>query len=282
MKINIVTVNSGWILQKISERVAAANPDVFQISSRPVGNVDANFYIDMLNCYRNKSPILDVGFFTHLHEDSADFMQSHWLSLDHIVHMCTRYKKAFQQFYPAEKMSVLYPGQVDEQFSPRKPLIGIFQRGFHEGKGFDFMKSIAHYDILKNFKFMFVGSDWEEVADIFNNNSIETRCHESEDYSEYPELYHKIDYLLIPSLWEGGPMSLIEAYATGTPIISSDVGWVNTDFEVDYLYEANNGEQLRKTLEKIYEPIYNRRQKVAAINYKTYGDKITKIVKGLK
>lgn len=282
MKINIVTVNSGWILQKISERIAAASPDVFQISLRPVGDADANFYIDMLNCYRGKSPIFDIGFFTHLHEDSTSSMQNHWLSLDHIVHMCTRYKKAFQQFYPAEKMSVLYPGEVSEQFPIKKPLIGVFQRGFHEGKGFDFMKSIAQYDILKNFKFLFVGSDWGEVSDIFNNNSIETRCHENEDYSTYPSLYGKVDYVLIPSLWEGGPMSLIEAYATGTPIISSDVGWIHTDFEADYLYEAGNEQQLCETLEKIYEPIYNRRQRVSWINYKTYGDKIIEIVKGSK
>ena len=156
MKINIVTVNSGWILQKISERIVAASPDVFQISLRPVIDADANFYIDMLNCYRGKSPIFDIGFFTHLHEDSTSSMQNHWLSLDHIVHMCTRYKKSFQQLYPAEKMSVLYPGEVSEQFPIKKPLIGVFQRGFHEGKGFDFMKSIAQYDILKNFKLLFV------------------------------------------------------------------------------------------------------------------------------
>ncbi|MGK3919397.1 glycosyltransferase, partial [Enterococcus faecium] len=35
-----------------------------------------------------------------------------------------------------------------------------------------------------------------------------------------------MDYILVPSLYEGGPMSAIEALACGTPIIAPDVGWI--------------------------------------------------------
>ena len=282
MKINIVTVESGWILQKIAERIGRSNPEVFEVSHSPRVDVDANYYVDVQNCYFQKTSTLDIGYFTHLHENSEKSIQDDWLTLDYIIHKCTRYRQVFEKFYPAEKMSILYPGEISSEFKLKKPLIGIFQRGTYEGKGYFFMKKLAEYDILKKFKFLFVGSGWGDVAHLYRKNGIEAYYQENEDYSTYPKLYEHIDYLLIPSLWEGGPMSVIEACATGTPIISSDVGWVNLDFEVDHLYEPDNDQQLAKILEKIHAPIYNRRKKFSKINYKTYGEKLINIVERLK
>ena len=52
MNINIVTVNSGWILQKIAERLYNSNKEIFSISYyEPKNNVDANLYIDIHNCF---------------------------------------------------------------------------------------------------------------------------------------------------------------------------------------------------------------------------------------
>ena len=76
-------------------------------------------------------------------------------------------------------------------------------------------------------------------------------------------------------------MSVIEASAMGIPIISSDVGWVGSDFEVDYIYEPNNHEQLISILNNIYTIIDSRRQRFSHINYKTYGNKLIKIIEGL-
>ena len=42
---------------------------------------------------------------------------------------------------------------------------------------------------------------------------------------EMPNFYKKINYLLILSSVEGGPVPVIEAMAMGTPIIAPDVGW---------------------------------------------------------
>jgi len=49
MNINIVTVNSGWILQKIAERLYNSNKEVFSISYyEPKNDADANLYIDII------------------------------------------------------------------------------------------------------------------------------------------------------------------------------------------------------------------------------------------
>jgi len=69
VKINIVTVQSGWILQKIAQRIVDANKSecLFSLGTKSSNLVDANFYIDITNCYQRKSQVLDIGYFTHLH-----------------------------------------------------------------------------------------------------------------------------------------------------------------------------------------------------------------------
>jgi glycosyltransferase involved in cell wall biosynthesis len=102
-----------------------------------------------------------------------------------------------------------------------------------------------------------------------------------EDTRNYNNLYKLIDYLFIPSLWEGGPMSVIEAYSKGIPIISSNVGWVS-DFEIEHMFDPNNEIQLSEILKKIENKILQRVKKVENLSYKNSGEEIIKIVKNIK
>ena len=284
MKINIVTLDSGWILQKIAQRIKETNEDVFSLSFwKPRLDVDANYYIDVQNCYGGPTNTLNIGYFTHLDRDSTQSLEPHWLSLDYIVHHCTRYYDIFSQFYDKERMSVLLPGEIHEEFTLHKPVLGIFQRGQHEGKGYHFMQDlIKNYpEVLRQFKFVFVGTGWDEVLRLCKENDIKTFDYGDSDYSIYPKLYKNIDYVLIPSLWEGGPMSVIEGWATGKPIIGAKVGFLDKDFKADYSFEPNDKEGLINILNEIIQPLKSRREKVSHMSYQKYGEELIKIVKNL-
>jgi len=280
MKVNIVTVSSGWILQKIAERIQVPLSKKCDCTlSHTVDNsADVNYYIDIHNCYKGKTSTFDIGYFTHLDQDSLRSIQPHWLSLDHIVHMCSRYYNRFKDFYPEEKMSVILTGEISPIFSMKKPVLGIFQRGEFEGKGYNFMLSLLPSDIINNFKFKFVGKGWDEIVNAYNNAGVDAEQYTDENYEDYPSLYDRVDYLLIPSLWEGGPMSVVEAYAKGIPIISSNVGWVGGDVPVDYIFEPNSIIQLESILNDIMVPIKKRRAKVEYLNYEGYASKLYKLL----
>jgi glycosyltransferase involved in cell wall biosynthesis len=136
------------------------------------------------------------------------------------------------------------------------------------------MRQLSESPIASSFRFLFVGSGWDTVIDMFSRKGISVENITDEDYDSYPDLYNKIDYLLIPSLWEGGPMSVIEACAKGIPIISSNVGWVGTDFVVDHMYEPNNMEQLTNILQDIIRPLERRREIVEHLSYAYYAKKL--------
>lgn len=284
MIVNVVTKYKGWILQKLAERIVSAGNKLnhtFILTQTPSNDVDCNFYVDMQNAYKMKTSTIDIGMFTHLHENSLNDLQPHYLSADYIVHMTERYYKKFSNVYPTNKMSVLYPAEVINTFNQYKPTIGIFQRGQFIGKGFDFMLRLAEEPILSKFKFKFIGSGWDLVIEKLKKNNIIVNYNTLEDYNIYPEEMHEVDYILIPSLWEGGPMAILEGLACGKPIITSDVGICN-EFPVDFIYEPNNINALTGIFNKILTPIENRRKSVENLTFDFYANELIKIIEKLK
>lgn len=280
MRINVVTVTSGWILQKIAERIVASAPSgtEFFLSHSPRKDVDVNFYVDMQNCYRGKSKVKDVGFFTHLDRDSTDHLlkNKHWLTCDYIIHMNKRYFDMFSGYYPKEKMSVLKSIEIMPGFELKKIKLGVVQRGGFEGKGHNFMLRMANHDYMKNFEFVFCGKNWDEVISLYSSKGI--KCYsQDENYESYPKVYDFIDYLLIPSLWEGGPMSVPEALAKGVPIISSEVGWV-PEFGVEYMYKPDDEQGLLDILKMIRRPLEERRKKIENYSMRNYAKDLVEII----
>jgi len=275
MKVNVVTVSSGWILEKIADRLIENNNKLntkmeMRKCYQPNNKADINYYIDIYNCFWNKSKIKDVGYFTHLDKDSDKSFEDHWKLLDYIVHKNSYYLDRTAKWgYPREKMKVIVPPIDTEQFHLKKITLGIIQRGYYIGKGHQFMLDLPKYINLKNFRFLFIGQGWDQVCSEYNKRKIAFMYTRNEDYNLYRKYYEIIDYLLVPSLWEGGPMCILEALSCGIPIISSKVGFVH-DFKIDHVFEPNNYKQLIKILKNIEKEKLERREQLKNINWNNY------------
>ena len=71
----------------------------------------------------------------------------------------------------------------------------------------------------------------------------------SSDFFELPDFYRSIDYLVVPSVLEGGPMPVIEAISMGVPVIAPDVGWC-WEFPV-IQYEVGEWDSLNSVLQRL-------------------------------
>ncbi len=58
------------------------------------------------------------------------------------------------------------------------------------------------------------------------DNGIEYKHVYVKDFSEIPSMYHALDMYLISSRVEGGPMAILESWASGVPLVSTRVGMV--------------------------------------------------------
>jgi glycosyltransferase involved in cell wall biosynthesis len=87
---------------------------------------------------------------------------------------------------------------------------------------------------------------------------------------ELPQWYAAADAFVLPSRREGTPTVILEAMASGTPIVASKVGGIPeviSDGVNGLLFEPEKSEQLKACLEKIlYDPSLRQRLAVSALN----------------
>lgn len=267
MKLNIVTVNSGWILQKIAERMNANLSDDVDaaVSNQPLPGFEAYYYCDIQNCYHGFRAIAPdathIGYITHAHEDDPEWLkgmfdqQGVW-ELDGIKSMNERYTEMCKEIGYKGPMITATPPAIAEDFPMRKTKLLIANRGGFPGYGHDFMASLPDdkkfkFILSEYYEFIFVGNGWEPVVDKYEQNDIEvlyipdSNCAYPQDYAK---LYHQVDYLLVPILWTAGPYCAMEARLTGLSIIASDVGLINYEVGTEYCYPPGDSRALYNIL----------------------------------
>jgi len=302
MKLNIVTVSSGWILTKIAERLAANLPEGWDhaISHNAFPGFDAYFYCDIQNCYRNGKvtypDATHVGYITHAHEDSADWLrdmfnnQGVW-GLDGIKSMNERYTKMCREIGYGGPLTTVTPPAIAEDFPLRKIKLLIANRGGFPGYGHDFMLNLPdHKEFCKllkeRYELIFVGNGWEPVVDKYEQNNIEV-LHIPDSHCTYPQdyakLYHQVDYLLVPILWTAGPYCGMEAHLAGLPIIASDVGLFNYEIQPEHCYPPGDVEALLHILQTRAEAREYRRKAIMELgDWKSYADKVVAFIEECK
>lgn len=98
-------------------------------------------------------------------------------------------------------------------------------------KGGDILEAIANKLKVLNvdFNLHILGQNWEYLVEYFDQVGINYTYYARDKnitYKDYPDVYSKLDALLITARCEGGPVSAIEALSLGVPIISTNVGVV--------------------------------------------------------
>lgn len=311
MRIAVVHPGSGWILTRIARELCAASPGLLFLAIRPAPDrllftapFDAIYYVDVQNCWsedwRRVAPsAIHVGFFTHLDRNAIDVnaFRPDWDKLDGIVHMARRYEKVFleQGWYPRERMTVIQPGQVCDSFPLRPLRLGVCQRGGFPGKGdpflFEALTSLPA-GIRRHVKLHIKGSGWRPSADAWLAalGPLRVILDEDEAQKNYPDFYRDIDYLLVPSLWEGGPMAVAEALASGVPVIAADVGWVPDLLTIEWdsgsrvrvprcvLFPPGNADAMASTVRSLVEDRLEARRQVEGLTWTSYAEKLEAFV----
>jgi len=101
--------------------------------------------------------------------------------------------------FPRERIVVAYPG-VDERFSP-------------QGESSDYVLMLAPGDPRKNF------ANLAAAVELVPDVRLVARSDVSDD--ELPELYRRAAVFAYPSLFEGFGIPILEAMASGTPVVAS-------------------------------------------------------------
>jgi glycosyltransferase involved in cell wall biosynthesis len=96
----------------------------------------------------------------------------------------------------------------------------------------------------------------KEIEDLAGDFGLDDRIQFLGDRSDIVGLLADADIFLLPSRWEGLPISILEAMRAGLPVIASDVGGVAeavTDGTTGFLVASQDAEQLRGRLQQMID-----------------------------
>ena len=230
-RIHIKIADRGWILEKCAREIAARAENV-TYGTDPDAAADLQYYINYSARSRRVSP-LEIAFFTHS-ENDPNARQRYFdaaREVEHCVCMSARYaQELIESGIAAEKVSTIAPGVDLDEFRPRIR-VGVVGRTYHTGRKGEAL--VAEVMDTPGIEWRFTGSGWPGPAVNVPDNGM-------------ADFYNDLDYVLVPSLYEGGPMSVLEGLACGVPIISSDVGWVSEYPHIPF--ENGDAASLRRVL----------------------------------
>lgn len=202
MKINFITEPApGWILRRASEAWSQYIPGS-KVSTKVDPSYTVNFFVNY-NLYKSVDT-KTVAWFTHREggELSNCPLARRFDYVSSVVDLCAcQCEKTLDVIKGNNKF--MLSGGVDQQFIRLPIVIGIVGRHYESGR--------------KNF-------DW--INDIEKINGIKVKFTDGKlKYEELPDFYESINYLVVTSSVEGGPVPVIEAIAMGKPVIAPDVGY---------------------------------------------------------
>lgn len=244
MRIAVTMEAESWIIRRLAERFAeSAGKDcevVMLLATDPIpAGIDAVLYADWPHYLlqpkevRNKVPAV---LMVH-HLDRFAFRLRIIARREDILITCMsrRWVHFLKRWtFPADKLVQLHYGIDMQRFQPEtvfsksdKVCIGVVGRLYPDGrKGEDRLLEIAHKLSPSGYRFQFMGERWEQVVAELRQRGFSVEVAERCSEAEQPEIYRRMDCLLVCSRKEGGPLPVIEALASGVPVVSSDVGFV--------------------------------------------------------
>lgn len=245
--VEIVLADRGWILERCAREIESRLPYV-RIVDAPTGRARLTYYVN----YSAMPPArvgegLEAAFFTHVEDDvpaAAERFFTAGRRVDVAICMAARYASRLRDA-GARDVRLATPGVDLRRFQPCVR-IGVVGRAYHTGRKGEAL--VAAVIDEPGIEWHFTGDGWprpgRHVAD-----------------ADLPAFYRDMDYVLVPARYEGGPMSVLEALASGVEVIAPDVGFV--DEYPHIAYERDDADDLRRVLRELVGRRQGLRQSVS-------------------
>ncbi|GAB4275776.1 MAG: hypothetical protein Tsb0018_07050 [Opitutales bacterium] len=233
--VHVQISDRGWILEKLASELSSRLP-YLSYDDSPNHNAELQYYMTY-GCWRHRISPVEVAWFTHQEEDpeAAQKFENVARSIDFCITHSIEGRSVLKAIDESICVETISPGVDLDAFRP-KLRIGVVGRTYHTGrKGEALIREVMD---IQDIEWHFTGEGWPGPA----------RFVES---SELPSFYRSLDYVLVSSLVEGGPMCVLEALASGCKVIAPRVGWVSQFPHVEF--KLGDAADLRRVLLELLE-----------------------------
>jgi len=228
-RVNIVTSDRGWILERLAQEITRRLPYV-GFGDGPDPDAAIQYYMTF-SCRRRRLSPVEVAYFAHLEPEGEahDRFFAVAREVEHCVCHARLYEGVLRDAGITE-VTTISPGVDLEAFQP-KLRIGVVGRTYHTGRKGEHL--VAQVMDIPEIEWSFTGEGWPGPALSLPDAAM-------------PDFYRGLDYVLVPALYEGGPMCVAEALACGTEVIAPAIGWVPEFPHVEF--QVGDAADLRRVL----------------------------------
>lgn len=122
----------------------------------------------------------------------------------------------------------------------------------NDRKGFSYIVDLSN-SLQRRHKIHIVGKNNQSIRELFTNNLCELVIHGSLSYKNLQKLYRSCDLLLLPTMQDNLPNTILESFTFGTPVVAFDTGGVKdlVSSETGYLAKYKSVEDLVAGVEHV-------------------------------
>ncbi|WP_203293886.1 glycosyltransferase [Maricaulis parjimensis] len=232
-KVRIVTEKPGWIMHRKAAEIQRHFGEKNVRINQDWSDAEIHYYINYGYFRAKPKHGITVANFTHYDPDHlADKFEQVAHEVDHCIAVSEATADVLRGMgVPDDKISVIVVG-ADVHFQPLLTL-GVVGRVYPGGrKGEDIIKSLqSDPEVVKHVRIVAAKEGWESPVWSFDDPA---------------DFYRAVDYLLVPSRLEGGPVPFMEALACGTMSIAPEIGVVPQFPHISY--PTGDVEALKKVI----------------------------------
>ena len=215
MKAHIVVTEhkSDWIIARMACHLAKRHR--WSISNKPREDRDVNIFLPYLDWrFSHWRSTKTIAFFTHA-ERSNSMKMKWWKHVPPRVHLCVtmaeRYADEMRKLGAQRVLNITPPVEAMFRWRPlathAKPRIGVAGKVYRGGRKGEKLVARLHRDNAKRWDVVATGKGWPIPS-------------KHRAWKLMPAYYQDLDVFLCTSLEEGGPVTLLEALASGRPIVA--------------------------------------------------------------
>ena len=249
--VHIVLSDRNWIIEELARHLVDTLPYV-TADTRADPAATLQYYMTYSARKERVSPV-EIALFTHREEEpnAGRRFDETAKAVDYAVSMSNATDRLVEALGVLQRKCIC-PGIDLDRFRPRLK-IAVVGRTYHTGrKGEALVRAVMN---VPDIDWHFTGDGWPAPG-----------LHIAPD--ALPEFYRSMDYVLVPATNEGGPMSVLEALASGVPVIASNVGWAAEFPHIPF--ERGNAESLRAVLEQLRAERFALRSHVVDMTWQSW------------
>lgn len=233
-----VVCKRGWVLERLASELQAIPGLTVNCghSERVAFDGGPNYYMPGKDAKKHPAEGVRIGLYTH-GNSGWDLIPTFDACVAMNRRMADRLGAA-----RARNVHLIRPGV----WSAKRVLFGVIGRVYTNGrKGEDLVRQAVAAG------FSFIACAPRREGKTFSGDWGCSVQFDANDEASRRSFYSAIDYLVVTSLDEGGPMTVPEAIACGVPVIAPDVGWC-WEFPV-LRYVCGNWGSLRSVLTSLVQ-----------------------------